>query len=279
MSAVSGAPPVGAAFAVLAAYGPVALLRGRARRRQRERAELWPDVVDDLASGVRAGMSLPDALTRVGERGPAALREAFVAFGTEYQATGRFGACLDHLKAALGRPRRRSRRRGAAGGARGRRRRPGAVAARAVGIPARRPAYAGRARVAAVVDRQRRPTRRGGAVGGAVPDVGAARRRGSLRQRRWQRGAARRRPGVRRRVPADGAHRAGCRWSSGCSREPRRWRADCSASSREPACCWCCWGCRSAGARGSTTECCPYLRDLLPDGVAAVRARPPAGQA
>ncbi len=104
MSAVSGAPPVGAAFALLAAYGPVALLRGRARRRQRERAELWPDVVDDLASGVRAGMSLPDALTRVGERGPAALREAFVVFGTEYQATGRFGACLDHLKAALADP-------------------------------------------------------------------------------------------------------------------------------------------------------------------------------
>ena len=69
-----------------------------------ERAELWPDVVDDLASGVRAGMSLPDALARVGDRGPQALREAFVAFGREYQTTGRFGASLDQLKATLADP-------------------------------------------------------------------------------------------------------------------------------------------------------------------------------
>ncbi len=104
MTTVSGAPPVGVAFGVVAAYGPIALLRGRARRRQHERAELWPDVVDDLASGVRAGMSLPDALARVGDRGPQALREAFVAFGREYQTTGRFGACLDQLKASLADP-------------------------------------------------------------------------------------------------------------------------------------------------------------------------------
>lgn len=104
MTAVSGALPVGVAFGLVAAYGPVALLRGRARRRERERADLWPDVVDDLASGVRAGMSLPDALGRVGERGPPALRTAFVVFGQEYQTTGRFGTCLDHLKAALADP-------------------------------------------------------------------------------------------------------------------------------------------------------------------------------
>lgn len=104
MTVVSAAAPVGAAFGVAAAYGPVALLRARGRRRERERSGLWPDVVDDLASGVRAGMSLPDALARVGERGPEGLRPAFVAFGQEYQTTGRFGPCLDRLKAALGDP-------------------------------------------------------------------------------------------------------------------------------------------------------------------------------
>jgi tight adherence protein B len=104
MAAVSGAAPVGVVFGLAAAYGPIALLRARARRLQRERAALWPDVVDDLASGVRAGMSLPDALSRVGERGPHGLRAAFVAFGQEYQTTGRFGVCLDHLKADLADP-------------------------------------------------------------------------------------------------------------------------------------------------------------------------------
>ena len=104
MTAVSAAAPVGAAFGVAAAYGPVALLRARGRRREQERAGLWPDVVDDLASGVRAGMSLPDALARVGDRGPEGLRPAFIAFGQEYQTTGRFGPCLDRLKVALADP-------------------------------------------------------------------------------------------------------------------------------------------------------------------------------
>lgn len=104
MFAVSGVAPVAVAFGLFAAYGPVAVLKGRARRTLRERTELWPDVVDDLASGVRAGLSLPEALTRIGERGPVALRSAFVAFGGRYQRTGRFGDALDSLKAELADP-------------------------------------------------------------------------------------------------------------------------------------------------------------------------------
>ncbi|MBA2738367.1 MAG: type II secretion system F family protein [Nocardioidaceae bacterium] len=101
---ISGVATVGAAFGAFAAYGPIALLRGRARRALRERAEVWPDVVDDLASGVRAGLSLPEALTRVGERGPLMLRPTFAKFGTGYQRTGRFGDALDVLKADLADP-------------------------------------------------------------------------------------------------------------------------------------------------------------------------------
>ncbi|MDQ3416649.1 MAG: type II secretion system F family protein [Actinomycetota bacterium] len=104
MMALSGVGTVGAAFGAFAAYGPVALMRGRARRALRERAEVWPDVVDDLASGVRAGLSLAEALTRVGERGPVQLRPAFTGFGHQYQRTGRFGDALDELKAELADP-------------------------------------------------------------------------------------------------------------------------------------------------------------------------------
>ena len=83
----------------------MAVLRGRARRALRERAELWPDVVDDLGSAVRAGLSLPEALTRVGERGPAPLRPAFAAFGVRYQRDRAASAtALDHLKADLADP-------------------------------------------------------------------------------------------------------------------------------------------------------------------------------
>jgi len=104
MLAVSRTVPVAAAFALIAAYLPIAALRGRASRRQRELAELWPEAVDNLASAVRAGLSLPEALTQLGERGPEPLREPFVRFARDYQATGRFGDCLDWLKDRLADP-------------------------------------------------------------------------------------------------------------------------------------------------------------------------------
>src|SRR5690606_10168671 len=73
-------------------------LKGRARRRQREFAELWPEAVDNLASAVRAGLSLPEALTQLGYRGPEPLREPFVKFGRDYQAPGGSGDSPDLLR-------------------------------------------------------------------------------------------------------------------------------------------------------------------------------------
>ncbi len=101
---VSGTPPVALCFAVMAGWLPIGLVRSRARRRARELAQVWPEAVDNLASAVRAGMSLPDALTNLGDRGPEALRPAFVAFGTDYQLSGRFGESLDRLKERLADP-------------------------------------------------------------------------------------------------------------------------------------------------------------------------------
>ncbi|MGH3472263.1 MAG: type II secretion system F family protein [Nocardioidaceae bacterium] len=104
MLAISRTAPVALAFAAMAAYLPVAVVRARARRRLRELAEVWPEAVDNLASAVRAGLSLPEALTQLGQRGPLPLRGPFVAFGHDYLATGRFEACLDRLKSRLSDP-------------------------------------------------------------------------------------------------------------------------------------------------------------------------------
>jgi tight adherence protein B len=95
---------VALAFALLAGYLPVAVVAGRARRRQRELAEVWPEAVDNLASAVRAGLSLPEAVSGLGHRGPEPLRADFRAFATDYQVTGRFGESLDRLKDRLADP-------------------------------------------------------------------------------------------------------------------------------------------------------------------------------
>lgn len=101
---VSRTPPVAVAFALIAGCLPVAVVAGRARRRQAEFAEVWPEAVDHLASAVRAGMSLPDALAGLSTRGPEPLRDAFAQFALDYQVSGRFGESLDRLKARLADP-------------------------------------------------------------------------------------------------------------------------------------------------------------------------------
>jgi len=102
--AVSAAPPVAVCFGLIAAWLPIAVVRSRARRRRAVLRELWPEAVDNLTSGVRAGLSLPEALAQLGERGPAELRPAFAAFARDYRASGRFGDALDALKDRLADP-------------------------------------------------------------------------------------------------------------------------------------------------------------------------------
>jgi tight adherence protein B len=104
MQVLTRTPPVALVFGAMAGYLPVVVVSGRARRRQRELAEVWPEAVDNLASAVRAGLSLPDALGQLSVRGPEPLRPAFAAFALDYQVTGRFGECLDRVKARLADP-------------------------------------------------------------------------------------------------------------------------------------------------------------------------------
>lgn len=83
-------------------YLPILVLRRRASRRSRALRSSWPDAVDTLGSAVKAGMSLPEAVADLAERGPDALRPAFASFTTEYRATGSFSLALstlgDHLR-------------------------------------------------------------------------------------------------------------------------------------------------------------------------------------
>jgi tight adherence protein B len=104
VAGVSRAATIGLAFAVFAGYSPIALVRHRRRQRAIELREVWPDVVDNLASAVRAGMSLPEAVSQVAVRGPRPLQPAFRAFAADYRASGRFGDCLDRLKMSLADP-------------------------------------------------------------------------------------------------------------------------------------------------------------------------------
>ncbi len=102
--AVSRAWPIAGCFAAIAGWSPWSLVRVRARRRRVVMRELWPEAVDHLTSGIRAGLSLPEAVGQLADRGPVPLRPAFAAFAEDYRSTGRFVECLDRLKVRLADP-------------------------------------------------------------------------------------------------------------------------------------------------------------------------------
>ena len=101
---MSRAWPVAVSFAAIFTAIPFLIISSRARNRRTRLREVWPEAVDTLVSGVRAGMSLPEALTNLGERGPEVVRPQFRAFAADYAATARFDNSLDRLKARFADP-------------------------------------------------------------------------------------------------------------------------------------------------------------------------------
>jgi tight adherence protein B len=76
--AVTGSWPISGCFGLFGGWLPMAMVRWRARKRTAVLRQLWPDVVDHLRSAIRAGLSLPEALIQLGDKGPVELRHVFV---------------------------------------------------------------------------------------------------------------------------------------------------------------------------------------------------------
>ncbi|MGY2081241.1 type II secretion system F family protein [Modestobacter sp. SYSU DS0657] len=95
---------ISAVFGVFGAAVPHLLVRRLAARRRADLREVWPEVVDNLASAVRAGLSLPEALGALAVRGPEVLRPAFARFAADHRSSGRFNDALDRLKDDLADP-------------------------------------------------------------------------------------------------------------------------------------------------------------------------------
>src|SRR5699024_11124827 len=104
VTALTRVPAIAACFGAMAAWAPVAVVRMRARSRRAQLRDLWPDVVDNVTSAVRAGLALPEALAQLAVRGPEELRPAFAHFASDYRTTGRLNDCLDRLKTRLADP-------------------------------------------------------------------------------------------------------------------------------------------------------------------------------
>ena len=102
--ALTAVPVVGVLAGIMGAALPALVLQRSAGLRRRRLAAAWPDAIDTLQSGVRAGLSLPEALSALGQRGPAVLRPAFMSFAVEHRATGSVDSALRVLQETLADP-------------------------------------------------------------------------------------------------------------------------------------------------------------------------------
>ena len=102
--AAARSAPIAACFGLFGGWLPVAIVKWRARKRSSALRQLWPDVVDHLRSAIRAGLSLPEALIQLGDKGPDELRPAFRDFGSDYRSGGQFDPSLTRLKERLADP-------------------------------------------------------------------------------------------------------------------------------------------------------------------------------
>lgn len=85
----------GALLVLQAITAPRNTRRPRRRARSvRVDAGLWPDVVDDMSSAIRAGLSLPQAMFALADGGPEDLRPFFDKARASYLASGDFPHAL-----------------------------------------------------------------------------------------------------------------------------------------------------------------------------------------
>lgn len=93
-AALTGVPMAALLMALAAGAAPALVIRRRARHRSEQARASWPDAVDVMVAGIRAGLSLPDAVTSAAMSGPEPLRPLFAAAAIEHRATGSFDEAM-----------------------------------------------------------------------------------------------------------------------------------------------------------------------------------------
>ncbi len=98
---ITSVPIIALLAAVSACFIPSALRRRREARRRTAREQAWPNLLDDVTSAVRAGLNLPEAISKAGRPAPANLQPAFRDFDAHYARTGDFSAALEALRVEI----------------------------------------------------------------------------------------------------------------------------------------------------------------------------------
>ena len=85
-------------FVFLSSAVTWSILFARKSKHEVAMANIWPEVIDHLISGIHSGLSLSETLVGLSSRGPKSLRPIFSEFHNELLQTGDFSLSVARLK-------------------------------------------------------------------------------------------------------------------------------------------------------------------------------------
>lgn len=101
---LTGVPSAMLVAGVAAGLAPSLLRRQRKARARQEQDAAWPDAVDMIRAGLKSGLSLPDAVLEVADRGPQPTREPFSVFARHYRAGSGFEPAVRSMQTVTEHP-------------------------------------------------------------------------------------------------------------------------------------------------------------------------------
>ena len=98
-SAITSSIFIGAAFSTLAGVSTRQFLKQREERLQEQLAQVWPEVIDHLVSGLYSGLSISEALSNLAVRGPEITKKDFANFRDDLRSGTEFSLAISDLRA------------------------------------------------------------------------------------------------------------------------------------------------------------------------------------
>jgi tight adherence protein B len=95
---ITGSISIGIPVGIVCVGIPVALLARKAEARKLELQSLWPEILDNLISGLHSGLALAETIANLGKRGPDRTKSIFTLFALRLRDGATFSSALEIIK-------------------------------------------------------------------------------------------------------------------------------------------------------------------------------------
>jgi len=95
---ITGSISIGIPVGIVCVGIPVGLLAQKAEARKLELQSLWPEILDNLISGLHSGLALAETIANLGKRGPDRTKSIFTLFALRLRDGATFSSALEIIR-------------------------------------------------------------------------------------------------------------------------------------------------------------------------------------